>query len=394
MFALRRRDDDREDGEHRDQHVGHIGIEAPGLQPLGPAAPQPGRPPPRTVEVPFYEVDHLDAVGESELRGHAVGGHRGSVRRARFGSTGPWPARCGSGWRKRTRCSRRRGRHPVTPTTRPPRGGPGTGCARRTSRRRRPARPPSPEARSTASSATTRRTWRRPAAAPTEQRSPRRLGPRRSVSAHARSPGPPSARVRQRPGTRGSARRSRTGRATAGPHVRLPDPSQVRRCVRGRTRSARPPAQTSRLRHRSVSATSAPVAAADNCIARLDTRNCCISDSRVNHSEAKPAVSGNPASVSEPITKPVPAHGNRRMTPPSRSKSVVPIACSIVEVDTNSSDLPSAWAITWAVPATKPAATSGVVVRRRADHRGPETGGDQPGVLHAGPARSAQPGRD
>ena len=41
-----------------------------------------------------------------------------------------------------------------------------------------------------------------------------------------------------------------------------------------------------------VSATSAPVSAVANCIARLDTRNCCISDSSVNHSEAKPAVSG------------------------------------------------------------------------------------------------------
>jgi len=37
-------------------------------------------------------------------------------------------------------------------------------------------------------------------------------------------------------------------------------------------------------------------------MARLDTRNCCISDSRMNHSEANPAVSGNPANVSEPIT--------------------------------------------------------------------------------------------
>jgi hypothetical protein len=95
-----------------------------------------------------------------------------------------------------------------------------------------------------------------------------------------------------------------------------------------------------------VSATSAPAVAEASCIGSRETRNCCISDSSVNHSDANPAVSGSPASVSEPTTRPVPAHGRRRHTPRNASSSVVPASASIAAVAVNSSDLPNACAIT------------------------------------------------
>ena len=94
-----------------------------------------------------------------------------------------------------------------------------------------------------------------------------------------------------------------------------------------------------------VRASSAPASAIARCDPVPLTRKPCISPSSPSHSDTKPLNGGRAASAAPPARVAIAAAGRRRWSPPRRSMSLVPVACSTVATEANRPALAKLWAV-------------------------------------------------